>query len=216
MYSAVSAPTSRNRPTASPACSMRSPGATTSSTICSAPASIAAGGGARSESLRADRTRARARPVHRHRRSRDRRAIGARRGAARVVGVDFAGAMLRVGHGEAAQRAARPTASRSFAATPTRIPVADASVDAVTIAFGIRNVEQHRRGVRGDAPGAAAGRPARDSRVRDPDDAGGARRAISGTSITCCRASAALSRGTTRRTATCRRRSARSRRPTSL
>jgi demethylmenaquinone methyltransferase/2-methoxy-6-polyprenyl-1,4-benzoquinol methylase len=62
-------------------------------------------------------------------------------GAARVVGVDFAGAMLRVGH-EKLQReqlAGRVTLVRGDA---TRLPIADASVDAVTIAFGIRNVDQ--------------------------------------------------------------------------
>jgi len=62
-------------------------------------------------------------------------------GAARVVGVDFAGAMLRVGH-EKLQRerlGGRVTLVRGDA---TRLPIADASVDAVTIAFGIRNVDQ--------------------------------------------------------------------------
>jgi len=61
--------------------------------------------------------------------------------AARVVGVDFAAAMLRVGqdkllHGGLADRV---TLVRGDA---TRVPVCTASVDAVTIAFGIRNVER--------------------------------------------------------------------------
>jgi demethylmenaquinone methyltransferase/2-methoxy-6-polyprenyl-1,4-benzoquinol methylase len=59
---------------------------------------------------------------------------------ARVVGVDFSGAMLQVGVGKVrtARLGDRIALVRGDA---TRIPVADASVDAVTIAFGIRNVE---------------------------------------------------------------------------
>jgi demethylmenaquinone methyltransferase / 2-methoxy-6-polyprenyl-1,4-benzoquinol methylase len=61
-------------------------------------------------------------------------------GAARVVGVDFAGAMLDIGRDkvERAGLAGEVTLVRGDA---TRIPAADASVDAVTVAFGIRNVE---------------------------------------------------------------------------
>jgi demethylmenaquinone methyltransferase/2-methoxy-6-polyprenyl-1,4-benzoquinol methylase len=64
----------------------------------------------------------------------------ARPAAARVVGVDFAGAMLRVGHEKVTRQglAGSVTLVRGDA---TRIPAADESVDAVTIAFGIRNVE---------------------------------------------------------------------------
>jgi demethylmenaquinone methyltransferase / 2-methoxy-6-polyprenyl-1,4-benzoquinol methylase len=62
-------------------------------------------------------------------------------GAARVVGVDFAGAMLA--HGAVKVRAqaldARVQLVRGDA---MKLPVADAAVDAVTIAFGIRNVQQ--------------------------------------------------------------------------
>jgi demethylmenaquinone methyltransferase/2-methoxy-6-polyprenyl-1,4-benzoquinol methylase len=70
-------------------------------------------------------------------------AIAALRGrpaAARVVGVDFAAAMLRVGRDKiAAQRLGdRIALVRGDA---TRIPAADGSVDAITIAFGIRNVD---------------------------------------------------------------------------
>lgn len=65
----------------------------------------------------------------------------ARAGAARVVGVDFAGAMLA--HGLAKLRAgaldSRVTLVRGDA---MHLPVAGESVDAVTIAFGIRNVQQ--------------------------------------------------------------------------
>jgi demethylmenaquinone methyltransferase/2-methoxy-6-polyprenyl-1,4-benzoquinol methylase len=61
-------------------------------------------------------------------------------GAARVVGVDFAGAMLRIGVEKARTRqlAGRLTLVRGDA---TCIPAADRSVDCVTIAFGIRNVQ---------------------------------------------------------------------------
>jgi demethylmenaquinone methyltransferase/2-methoxy-6-polyprenyl-1,4-benzoquinol methylase len=61
--------------------------------------------------------------------------------AVRVVGVDFAGAMLRVGHDKLLQGglADRVTLVRGDASS---LPVRDASVDAVTIGFGIRNVEQ--------------------------------------------------------------------------
>jgi demethylmenaquinone methyltransferase / 2-methoxy-6-polyprenyl-1,4-benzoquinol methylase len=70
-------------------------------------------------------------------------AIAARRatpGAARVVGVDFAGGMLRVG----AEKLRRNGLNGSIALVrgdATRTPVANATVDAVTIAFGIRNVD---------------------------------------------------------------------------
>jgi demethylmenaquinone methyltransferase/2-methoxy-6-polyprenyl-1,4-benzoquinol methylase len=59
---------------------------------------------------------------------------------ARVIGVDFSGAMLQVGVGKVrtARLGDRIALVRGDA---TRIPMADASVDAVTIAFGIRNVE---------------------------------------------------------------------------
>lgn len=64
----------------------------------------------------------------------------ARPSAARVVGVDFAGAMLRVGQGKLRTQSlvASVTLVRGDA---TRIPVADGAVNAVTIGFGIRNVE---------------------------------------------------------------------------
>ena len=61
--------------------------------------------------------------------------------AARVVGVDFAGAMLSVGLRkiQAAGEAGRIALVRGDAA---RLPVGDDSVDAATVAFGIRNVER--------------------------------------------------------------------------
>jgi demethylmenaquinone methyltransferase/2-methoxy-6-polyprenyl-1,4-benzoquinol methylase len=59
--------------------------------------------------------------------------------AARVIGVDFAGAMLQVGIEKlrARQLAGGVTLVRGDA---TRMPIGDRSIDAVTIAFGIRNV----------------------------------------------------------------------------
>jgi demethylmenaquinone methyltransferase/2-methoxy-6-polyprenyl-1,4-benzoquinol methylase len=63
------------------------------------------------------------------------------RGAARVVGVDFAGAMLAFGRGKVRGAGAgnRITLVRGDA---TCLPVRDGSVDAATVAFGIRNVER--------------------------------------------------------------------------
>lgn len=69
-------------------------------------------------------------------------ALAARKGgAARVIGVDFAGAMLRLGLVKVGNTGERShiTLVRGDA---MRIPVADASVDAVTVAFGIRNVQK--------------------------------------------------------------------------
>ncbi|MQA31737.1 MAG: bifunctional demethylmenaquinone methyltransferase/2-methoxy-6-polyprenyl-1,4-benzoquinol methylase UbiE [Luteitalea sp.] len=67
-------------------------------------------------------------------------AAEARPGPVRVLGVDFAGAMLQVGLRKLLARNldTRITLVRGDA---TRIPVAGQSVDAVTVAFGIRNVE---------------------------------------------------------------------------
>ncbi len=64
----------------------------------------------------------------------------ARPGSHRVVGVDFAGAMLAKGRDKirAAGLSARVQLVRGDA---MRLPVADASVDGLTIAFGIRNVQ---------------------------------------------------------------------------
>jgi len=63
-------------------------------------------------------------------------------GAARVVGVDFAGAMLGVGKKKLERD--RPLRDRValVRGDATRIPLVDRSVDAVTIAFGIRNVDE--------------------------------------------------------------------------
>jgi demethylmenaquinone methyltransferase/2-methoxy-6-polyprenyl-1,4-benzoquinol methylase len=69
-------------------------------------------------------------------------AIAARRArppASRVVGVDFAAAMLRVGR----RKLSGPNGTRAVhlvRGDATRLPMAGESVDAVTMAFGIRNV----------------------------------------------------------------------------
>jgi demethylmenaquinone methyltransferase/2-methoxy-6-polyprenyl-1,4-benzoquinol methylase len=64
--------------------------------------------------------------------------------AARVVGVDFAGAMLAYGRRKVREAGEdrRITLVRGDAAN---LPVRDGSVDAVTVAFGIRNVERPER-----------------------------------------------------------------------
>lgn len=67
-------------------------------------------------------------------------AAEARPAAARVIAVDFAGAMLRVGQ-EKLRRGRLTERVTLVRGDATRIPLAAASADAVTIAFGIRNVE---------------------------------------------------------------------------
>lgn len=62
-------------------------------------------------------------------------------GAARVVGVDFAGAMLAHGH-DKLQQAGLDRKVQLVRGDAMSLPVSSASVDAVTIAFGIRNVHQ--------------------------------------------------------------------------
>jgi demethylmenaquinone methyltransferase/2-methoxy-6-polyprenyl-1,4-benzoquinol methylase len=61
--------------------------------------------------------------------------------AARVVGIDFSGAMLALGLQKvtAARESQRIALVRGDA---MRLPAADRSVDAVTVAFGIRNVQR--------------------------------------------------------------------------
>lgn len=69
-------------------------------------------------------------------------ALEARRGgAARVLGIDFAGAMLALGLRKV-RAAGEERAIQLVRADAMRIPVRDASADAVTVAFGIRNVEK--------------------------------------------------------------------------
>jgi demethylmenaquinone methyltransferase/2-methoxy-6-polyprenyl-1,4-benzoquinol methylase len=62
-------------------------------------------------------------------------------GAARVVGVDFASAMLAIGLRKV-RAAAEERCIALLRGDATCLPVRDASVDAVTVAFGIRNVQQ--------------------------------------------------------------------------
>ena len=58
-------------------------------------------------------------------------------GAKRVIGVDFSAAMLQIGKQKVDGRAIELVRGDA-----THIPLRDASVDAATIGFGIRNVEQ--------------------------------------------------------------------------
>jgi demethylmenaquinone methyltransferase/2-methoxy-6-polyprenyl-1,4-benzoquinol methylase len=73
-------------------------------------------------------------------------AVGTQPGAARVIGIDFSGEMLRLGDRKVRARglAGRILLVRGDA---TRLPVLTGSVDAVTVAFGIRNVEDPARGL---------------------------------------------------------------------
>jgi len=61
--------------------------------------------------------------------------------ATRVVGVDFAHEMLRIGHAKV-QRARLERALMLARADAMQLPIADESVDAAMVAFGIRNVER--------------------------------------------------------------------------
>lgn len=67
-------------------------------------------------------------------------ARAARPPAACVVGVDFARAMLRIGL-DKVRRRGMAGVIQLIRGDATRIPVASRSVDAVTVAFGIRNVD---------------------------------------------------------------------------
>lgn len=63
-----------------------------------------------------------------------------RRAARRVVGLDFSGEMLRVG--QAKLRARRLSARAPLVrADAMRLPLADHTMDAATMAFGVRNVQ---------------------------------------------------------------------------
>jgi demethylmenaquinone methyltransferase/2-methoxy-6-polyprenyl-1,4-benzoquinol methylase len=67
-------------------------------------------------------------------------AVEAQPGAARVVGIDFSGEMLRVGR-EKLERRRQNARVGLIRGDATRIALGGSSVDAITIAFGIRNVE---------------------------------------------------------------------------
>ena len=83
-----------------------------------------------------------------------------------MIGIDFAAAMLRIGR----QKVARASIDGTVAllrGDASRIPLADESVDAVTIGFGIRNVEETGGGVPRNASRPRARRPHRDPGIRD-------------------------------------------------
>lgn len=61
-----------------------------------------------------------------------------------VYGVDVARPMLDVGHGKLAGRS---SASMLLEGDALRLPFADASVDIVTVAFGLRNLADYRMGI---------------------------------------------------------------------
>ena len=69
-------------------------------------------------------------------------ALEARRdeGVGRVVGVDFAGAMLKIG-ADKVRRMHDTAAIGLVQGDATRLPIRTGSVDAASVAFGIRNVE---------------------------------------------------------------------------
>jgi demethylmenaquinone methyltransferase/2-methoxy-6-polyprenyl-1,4-benzoquinol methylase len=71
-------------------------------------------------------------------------AVTARHHDASVVGVDFSGAMLRLGL-EKVRRAGLAGRIRLVRGDATRIPLVDASCDGATIGFGIRNVAEPER-----------------------------------------------------------------------
>ncbi len=62
-------------------------------------------------------------------------------GAGSVAGVDFSGQMLRLGQAKLMQRGLA-SRIRLVQGDAMRIPLASCSVDAATVAFGIRNVEE--------------------------------------------------------------------------
>jgi demethylmenaquinone methyltransferase/2-methoxy-6-polyprenyl-1,4-benzoquinol methylase len=64
--------------------------------------------------------------------------------AARVLGIDFSPAMLQVGRRKIAARQLGDRI-RILAGDGRRLPVRSASVDAVTIAFGLRNIEERHQ-----------------------------------------------------------------------
>ncbi len=64
-------------------------------------------------------------------------ATSGRTRARRVVGIDFSGAMLQIGK----EKIQKPAPIALVRGDASRIPLGDASVDAATIGFGIRNVE---------------------------------------------------------------------------
>jgi demethylmenaquinone methyltransferase/2-methoxy-6-polyprenyl-1,4-benzoquinol methylase len=68
-------------------------------------------------------------------------AMGPEPRARRVIGIDFAGAMLLLGKGKI-HSAGLDASIALMRGDATKLPLSAGSVDAVTIGFGIRNVEQ--------------------------------------------------------------------------
>ena len=69
--------------------------------------------------------------------------------ARRVIGVDFAGAMLMLGREKVRKAAALGTTTIDLVrGDATQLPLGNASIDRATIGFGIRNVEQPERACR--------------------------------------------------------------------
>lgn len=68
-------------------------------------------------------------------------------GAGRVLGVDFAGEMLRLGAAKIAREPASASRVWLVRGDATRLPALSSSMQAATVAFGIRNVEEPRRGL---------------------------------------------------------------------
>lgn len=73
----------------------------------------------------------------------------ARAGAARVIGLDFTYEMLAIARMKAGSRASHARADRIvyMQGDAQRLPLADQSVDVVSIAFGIRNVLEPERAI---------------------------------------------------------------------
>jgi demethylmenaquinone methyltransferase/2-methoxy-6-polyprenyl-1,4-benzoquinol methylase len=69
-------------------------------------------------------------------------AMSGERRAKRVIGVDFSAAMLQIGKSKIGSGTAAAPLINLIRGDAMRLPLRDESVDAATIGFGIRNVEQ--------------------------------------------------------------------------
>ena len=107
-------------------------------------------------------------------------------GAARVVGVDFAAAMLAMGLDKVRRRGLADRV-QLVRADAMRVPLSSGSTDAVTIAFGIRNVEDPQAACREMLRVLVAWRPSRHPRVRGAFVAAGPFGVHVPISSTCCR-----------------------------
>src|SRR5262245_9980437 len=130
-----------------------------------------------------------------------------RRGrAASVVGIDFAGEMLRLGRTKVRQEGLDRTI-RLVRGDAARIPLDDGSCDAATIGFGIRNVAEPEKALAEIVRVLRAGGWPSWNSVSRASPASG--RCTRGISATCCRSSAGWCRSTRARIRTCRPRSGR-------